>query len=96
MNKVEKACVWLCNQMGAPIVLIGAIIVQVCWMIIGELTKWDPYPFSFMLTFSNILQLILLFALACGQRQTQKHSEWRAETDHKILKGLDKLLKHHE
>lgn len=48
--------------------LIGCILAQVIWIVGGVLTHWDPYPFVFLLTCSNVLQLVLIFVIAVGQR----------------------------
>lgn len=59
----------------------------------GILTHMDPYPFAFLLTCSNIVQLILIFVLAVGQRQAASHAELRAEHDHD---AISRLLYHQE
>jgi len=46
-----------------------------------------------LLTCSNVLQLILIFVLAVGQRQSARHAELRAEHDHD---SLSRLLYHQE
>jgi len=46
-----------------------------------------------LLTCSNILQLILIFILAVGQRQSVAHDELRAEHDHDTI---SRLLYHQE
>jgi uncharacterized membrane protein len=92
MTRIEKICAWLCDKIGSPQVLIGSIIAQVIWAVVGQTTHWDAYPFPFLLTCSNILQLVLIFAVACGQRESLKRSERRAEQDHKIIKHLETIL----
>ena len=54
---------------------------------------WDPFPFVFLLTISNVIQLILIFILAVGQRQSSAHAELRAEHDHD---SISRLLYHQE
>lgn len=92
MKTIEKICAWVCDKIGSPQVLVGAVFFQVLWVVVGEITKLDPYPFPFLLTISNIVQLVLLFAVACGQRESLKRSERRAEQDHKMIKHLEKIL----
>jgi len=77
----------------SPTALALAIIVQAIWIPVGLLTQLDPYPFAFLLTCSNILQLILIFVLAVGQRQASTHAELRAEHDHQ---SISRLLYHQE
>jgi uncharacterized membrane protein len=93
LSPVEKTCRNVANLTGAPLALFLAIVLQVIWIIVGSLTKWDPYPFAFLLTCSNVLQLILIFVLAVGQRQSSAHAELRAEHDHD---SISRLLYHQE
>jgi uncharacterized membrane protein len=93
LSPVEKFCKRVADSTGAPIALFLAILVQAIWIPVGIITKWDPYPFAFLLTCSNILQLILIFILAVGQRQSVAHDELRAEHDHD---SISRLLYHQE
>lgn len=93
LSLVEKACAWVSDKMGSPSVLIGVIVLQIIWVTIGQISKLDAYPFAFLLTFSNILQLILMFVLALGQRQTSKLSQVRADIDHE---SISHILKHQD
>jgi len=70
-----------------------AVVIQAIWIPIGIITKLDPYPFAFLLTCSNVLQLILIFVLAVGQKQSASHAEMRAEHDHD---AISRLLYHQE
>jgi len=88
LNPVERTCKRIANATGAPVALILAIILQFVWIAVGMITKWDPYPFAFLLTISNVLQLILIFVLAVGQRQSSQHDELRAEADHDSISRL--------
>lgn len=60
---------------GAPAALVAAIVLQFVWIGIGLATNWDPYPFVFLLTCSNVIQLILIFVIAVAQRQLSLHDE---------------------
>lgn len=93
LSPIERACKHIADWTGAPLALGLAILVQAIWIPVGILTKWDPFPFAFLLTCSNILQLILIFILAVGQRQSVAHDELRAEHDHDII---SRLLYHQE
>jgi uncharacterized membrane protein len=93
LSPVERFCKRIADSTGAPIALFLAIVVQAIWIPVGILTKWDPYPFAFLLTCSNILQLILIFIIAVGQRQSVAHDELRAEHDHDTI---SRLLYHQE
>ena len=93
LSPVERYCKRIADWTGAPIALFLAVLVQAIWIPVGIFTKMDPYPFAFLLTCSNILQLILIFILAVGQRQSSAHAELRAEHDHD---SISRLLYHQE
>jgi len=67
--------------------------VQLVWLVVGQITRSDPYPFVFLLTVSNVIQLTLLFVISVAQRQSSQHAETRSELDHQWI-GL--LLQHNE
>jgi uncharacterized membrane protein len=93
LSPVERICKKIADGTGAPLALFLAVIVQIAWVVYGTITKMDPYPFAFLLTCSNIIQLILIFILAVGQKQSSQHAELRAEHDHD---SISRLLYHQE
>lgn len=93
LSPVERICKRVADSTGAPIALGLAIVLQAIWIPLGIYTKFDPFPFTFLLTCSNVLQLILIFILAVGQRQSSAHAELRAEHDHD---SISRLLYHQE
>jgi uncharacterized membrane protein len=93
LSPVERICKDIADWTGAPLALGLAILVQAIWIAVGLVTKLDPFPFAFLLTCSNVLQLILIFVLAVGQRQSSQHAELRAEHDHD---SISRLLYHQE
>jgi len=93
LTPIEKTCKRIADATGAPLALMLAIVVQVGWVAVGMITRWDPYPFAFLLTCSNILQLILIFVIAVAQRQSSQHDELRAEADHD---AISRLLYHNQ
>ncbi|MEO7039392.1 MAG: DUF1003 domain-containing protein [Candidatus Elarobacter sp.] len=93
LSPVERFCKRVADWTGAPLALGLAIVLQMIWIPLGVLTKFDPFPFVFLLTCSNVLQLILIFILAVGQRQSSAHAELRAEHDHD---AISRLLYHQE
>ncbi len=93
LSRVEAGCKRIADWTGAPLALALAIVAQAVWIVAGILTKFDPFPFVFLLTCSNVLQLILIFVLSVGQRQSASHAEFRAEHDHD---SLSRLLYHQE
>lgn len=93
LSGTERFCKKVADWTGAPIALGLAILLQAIWIPLGIFTKFDPFPFTFLLTCSNVLQLILIFILAVGQRQSSSHAELRAEHDHD---SISRLLYHQE
>jgi uncharacterized membrane protein len=93
LSPIEKICKEIADLTGAPLALALAIFIQFSWVFVGQITHWDPYPFSFLLTVSNILQLILIFVIAVAQKQSSQHAELRAEADHD---HISRLLHHQE
>ena len=87
----------ICRRMaaisGAPAALVAAVVLQFVWIGVGLSTDWDPYPFVFLLTCSNVIQLILIFVIAVAQRQLSLRDELRAEADHGTI---GRLLYHQE
>jgi hypothetical protein len=53
---------------------LAALVIQAIWITIGQITGLDPYPFTFMLTCSNIFQLMMIFIVAVAQRQSSEHA----------------------
>jgi uncharacterized membrane protein len=93
LSATEKLCRRIADATGAPIALVLAIIVQFVWIGLGAATHWDPFPFVFLLTCSNVLQLILIFVIAVAQKQQTQHDELRAEVDHD---SISRLLYHQQ
>lgn len=93
LSPVEKICKAVADATGAPLALFLAILFQVVWVIVGMTTHFDPYPFVFLLTISNIIQLILIFVIAVAEKQSAEHAELRAEADHE---NISRLLHHQE
>ncbi len=93
LSATERFCKRVADWTGAPVALALAILLQALWIPLGIYTKFDPFPFTFLLTCSNVLQLILIFILAVGQRQSSAHAELRAEHDHD---SISRLLYHQE
>jgi uncharacterized membrane protein len=93
LTPIERTCKKIADATGAPAALMLAIVVQLIWVSTGIFWRWDPFPFVFLLTFSNIIQLILIFVIAVAQRQQSQHDEIRAEADHD---SISRLLYHQQ
>jgi hypothetical protein len=75
LSPTEHICRRIAAMTGAPAALVAAIVLQFVWIGIGLATNWDPYPFVFLLTCSNVIQLILIFVIAVAQTQLSLHDE---------------------
>ena len=93
LSPVEKICKSIADMTGAPIALLLAIVFQIVWVIVGTISHWDPFPFIFLLSVSNIIQLVLIFVIAVAEKQSSQHAELRAEIDHD---HISRLLHHQE
>lgn len=93
LTPIERVCKHVADATGAPMALFLAILFQIVWVVFGTLTQKDPYPFVFLLTVSNIVQLILIFIIAVAEKQSAQHAELRAEADHE---NISRLLHHQE
>ena len=85
LTPIERFCKKVADSTGAPIALASVIVIQLVWITIGQVTGKDPFPYIFLLTASNVVQLTLLFVLAVAQRQSSEHAETRAELDHEWI-----------
>ncbi len=88
LSATERICRRIADATGASLALVLAIVLQFVWLAVGTVTHWDPFPFVFLLTCSNVIQLILIFVIAVAQKQQTQHDEIRAESDHDTISRL--------
>ena len=93
LSVTERFCQKVGQATGAPLTLVAVIVFQLIWIVVGHVTKMDPFPFVFMLTVSNVIQLILIVVLAVAGKQQAAHDQIRAEEDHA---ALSRVLYHAE
>lgn len=93
LSVTERVCQRIAAGTGAPITLVAVIVFQIIWIVVGQLTKMDPFPFVFMLTVSNVIQLVLIVVVAVAGKQQSQHDCIRADEDHA---ALSRLLYHHQ
>lgn len=84
----EKLCQRIAAGTGAPMTLVAVIVFQIVWIVVGQITKMDPFPFVFMLTVSNVVQLVLIVVVAVAGRQQSLHDTIRADEDHSTISLL--------
>ncbi|HZZ00492.1 MAG TPA: DUF1003 domain-containing protein [Candidatus Baltobacteraceae bacterium] len=88
LSVTEKLCQRIAAGTGAPITLVAVIVFQIIWIVVGQATKMDPFPFVFMLTVSNVVQLVLIVVVAVAGRQQSQHDSIRADEDHATISRL--------
>ena len=88
LSVTEKLCQRIAAGTGAPMTLVIVIVFQLVWIFVGQLTKMDPFPFVFMLTVSNVVQLVLIVVVAVAGRQQSQHDTIRADEDHSTISRL--------
>ena len=93
LTVTERFCQRIAESTGAPVTLVAVIVFQLIWIVVGQITKMDPFPYIFMLTVSNVIQLILIVVLAVAGKQQAGHAEIRAEEDHN---SLSRMLYHQQ
>lgn len=93
LSVTERFCQKVGAATGAPLTLVAVIVFQLIWIVVGVATKMDPYPFVFLLTVSNVIQLVLIVVLAVAGKQQASHDQIRAEEDHA---ALSRVLYHAE
>ncbi len=80
------------GTMGAFYVLV---IWMFGWMMLATAGFWlfrqDPYPFTFLLFLSNLVQLFALPILAVGQQVLSRASDKQAEQTYKDAEAILKL-----
>jgi len=93
LSRTETICRKITFLIGSPAALILSILVQIIWITIGQITHKDAYPYAFLLTCSNIIQLILMFVIAVGQKQATDHAELRGEF---VYNGINQILENQQ
>lgn len=90
-----KLAVFITNKFGSMGMFYFLISWMFGWMILATLGigffKADPYPFTFLLFLSNLVQLFALPILAVGQQVLSRASDKQAEQTYKDAETLLKL-----
>jgi uncharacterized membrane protein len=80
------------GTMGAFYVLV---VWMFGWMVLASVGFWwfrqDPYPFTFLLFLSNLVQLFALPILAVGQQVLSRASDKQAEQTYKDAEAILRL-----
>ncbi len=91
----ERLALFLTNKFGTMGMFYFLITWMFGWMILSVAGFWlfrgDPYPFTFLLFLSNLVQLFSLPILAVGQQILSRASEKQAEQTYKDAEAILKL-----
>jgi len=66
------------SKVGTMTACYLAVIFQATWMVAGQVFRFDPYPYLFLLFLSSLIQLILMFVIMVGQQVMGRAAENRA------------------
>ena|SRR3989344_8662750 len=90
-----RLAVWITNKFGSMGMFYILLVWMFGWMILATLGysyfKLDPYPFTFLLFLSNLVQLFALPILAVGQQVLSRSSDKQAEQTYKDAEAILKL-----
>jgi|SRR3989344_273118 len=90
-----RLAVFITSKFGSMGTFYVLVIWMFGWMILATvgfgLFRQDPYPFTFLLFLSNLVQLFALPILAVGQQVLSKTSDKQAEQTFKDAEAILKL-----
>lgn len=90
-----RLAVFITSKFGTMGVFYTLAIWMFGWMIFATAGFWlfgkDPYPFTFLLFLSNLVQLFALPILAVGQQVLSRASDKQAEQTYKDAEAILKL-----
>lgn len=91
----ERFALFITKHFGTMTAFYALAIWMVAWPLLAALGfglfRHDPYPFTFLLFLSNIVQLLALPILAVGQQILSRSSERQAERTYKDAETILKL-----
>jgi uncharacterized membrane protein len=75
-----KLAAWITAKIGTMTAFYAASVFQLGWILLAQtrLITFDPYPFSFLLFLSSLVQLLLMFVVMVGQQVIGRASDKRA------------------
>lgn len=90
-----KLAVFLTSKFGSMGMFYFLVVWMLGWIVLATVGvgffKNDPYPFTFLLFLSNLVQLFALPILAVGQQVLSQASDKQAEQTYKDAETLLKL-----
>ena len=96
-----KLVVKITDVIGTINTLKIVFLIIVFWLIFGQLSKIDPYPYLFSSTVTNYLGFVLTIAILIStkslekfQQSLEKKAEEHQEQHYKMQEREEKLVKH--
>lgn len=90
-----KLAVFITNTFGSMGTFYFLVIWMFGWMLLAVwgigFFRYDPYPFTFLLFLSNLVQLFALPILAVGQQVLSRASDKQAEQTYKDAEAILKI-----
>jgi uncharacterized membrane protein len=76
-----RLAAWLTRRMGSMWAFYAAAVFQVAWIGLAQaqVLRFDPYPFSFLLFLSSLVQLVFMLVITVGQEVLGQVADRRSE-----------------
>lgn len=92
---INRVCRWILHLTTTDIALLVVICGQFAWIFVGQKTRLDPYPFPFLLTVSNIVQLIAIFVIANAQKTRHDTHDERLDAHFEMVDAHHTAVRDH-
>lgn len=93
-----RLAAWITTKIGTMTAFYIAVIIQSGWMVAGQLSGIDPYPYPFLLFLSSLAQLLLMFVITVGQQVMGQATDKRAKQTYlnteAVLHAYERLHAH--
>jgi uncharacterized membrane protein len=93
-----RLAAWLTNKVATMTAFYIALFFQVGWIVAGQLLRFDPYPYAFLLFLSSQLQLLLMFVIMVGQQVIGRSADKRTAQTYlnaeAVLHACERLQAH--
>ncbi|HEV3170928.1 MAG TPA: DUF1003 domain-containing protein [Actinocrinis sp.] len=95
-----KLAAWITSKVGTMTAFYAATAFQLGWIVLAQtrVITFDPYPFSFLLFLSSLVQLLLMFVIMVGQQVIGRAADKRALQTYldaeAVLHACERLQEH--
>lgn len=97
-NNKDKMIIKITDAISTITALKIVFLIVICWLIFGELTRLDPYPYLFSSTVTNYCGFILTIVILISTKaleNLQKEAEQRDkehQEQHYKMQGMEERL----